>query len=355
MRTGTAEITLQLAGDYIMPNSVVTATASSADPFGLVFSGELLSVSRGQRDADGTAHSVEHDGRQQIEVELGSWIKAMPLDPDPARNERRGYAANYAGRFYPFVSSLLRGTVRVPRQDDARLATVIVRFPDPYRPGWGERNVLSDGGERADCVDTPSAGGWTNYFRWATPVYAAEIILPLRLAGPTLSRTFGFPFGYWMLSLAAIALASLVAEPDAVAAAIIAIIGFFIQQWSRTERPHRLSLASALYTLISLLAVVWGVAWILFGWWAAWLLLPYGAAALWAAIATYRFTRTGQLPRSVAFGWQRALVRLRRFAQSSGLREPDIEAKHQRYLGDTAESAVAVDDAECSRDSAPGS
>jgi hypothetical protein len=314
-----ARIAFELSGDALGSDAAVLVRASATEPFTIQLEPPPLLVRLGAASGAALVSEPLGPARHVAEAELVGWVNPRPLE-GPG-NSRFAYPAGYGNRMYPFLSSALHGRVAVEAGHE--LDPIVIGYSDPYRPGWQDR-VLRERtlGPGTLAYDSQAREGWRNVYCWPEASRDVEIFVPLRLAGPVLSRAVGYPVVYLALALAGIALAAAL-EPLAVWPATLAVLVFLLERWTTSERPHRLSLLSALYLVSAVGAVVWSGAWLLFGEWALILSVPYAAATLAWSLTVYRFTRTGVLPRSLTSAWRALLSTARGLAQRARLRERD--------------------------------
>ena len=306
---------LVISAESIYDGSPVTIEARALTELQLRLSGNAIGFGPGCVGVgDGSAWRSElHDGAHVVRVEVLGWIRERPV-----AESGEGTSEQYGMRYYPFVSSVVSGTVDL---EVGAIDTVDLHLPDEIRVMWFQSSVQFD--DRR--VEPVHAYGATDS-RWIyrddkSAKTRVNLDLGARLGGAQLARIVDFPLYYWVLSLAGLVIAARAADNATVlVTAVGALWTVMLRQWSSSRLPQQNTLLTAAYAAAATGAAVWAVLWevsLVAGLVAV---VPFLAATIAALRARRQFARRGTLPAWIVRPWRlvvRARVRGDREAGSS--------------------------------------
>ena len=302
---GNSSVSIRIQSEAIYLHSIAVLSFSSDSPFlvGLPSTLDVIQVTKGKRatpdnESEGTllfqSHKTE---RKTHSVE----VSAIGLFDE--RNASWGHdelGNRYGMRFYPFVSSIIRGKFTCSQQ----IESIIIEIPNSYRFIFAQSSITQN--------ETPSllrhSYGEDNslyVFTWdkeevkSADEYQLFADVSVRYGGRSLLRIVQFPIFYWLGAVIAIALLSLTENIYVVLGAVAAAWVFLLERWDSSSLPQKGTILTHFYLLFGAVLLIWGIMWHYLGIKTLYLMGPVillmFILALWG---TKRFNETGELP-----GW----------------------------------------------------
>lgn len=296
----TRDLVVTASFDALYASTVVALRAQSTTPFALSVSGEVFRLNAGALRDEAVASEEEAPQRHVVEVELLDWMKERGV----RQRYGRGAHDSYGISFYPFVSSYLTGRVELKGRDQTTVRFV-VDVPDSFRILYAQADVTY--GDHRSPEPRHAQGTERSQFIFTPPQAAAaalDVDVAIRYSAARLAELISYPTAYYALSLGGIAIATFIALPGVVVAAVGALWTFMLREWSKAKVPRRRTLLSAVYFASAFVAAAWAAIWELAG-------LPWevGSTVVMVALLTAfhaawrRFDRAGVLPRYVSRFW----------------------------------------------------
>ena len=288
------QITAEIFFDSIYDDSACRIVLTGTSEFKAKFSGEILKANIGITSNDFIESEIKEE-RSVIDIIVIRWAFERKLDESISEFRTSN---QYGMRYFPFVSSQLRGGITVI---DAKISVVFIELPDKYRIIRAGINVHF--GEFKGTKVSHDRGEINSRYIFQPKEHGniADIVtidLPVRLGGNALLRITEFPVYYGIISFLAVALAGLTGDGRIFVASIVAIYSFMLRHWLNSNPPQRSILLTRLYLFTGILLVIWGIVFLSLKYWA----ITFAPLLILAVYFYYKavryFSFTGKLP-----GW----------------------------------------------------
>jgi len=300
-------ITVYISADSIYEHSSVEITLTSESPFSVQVSGEIITLSSGKRKPDKPIiEAVKNNGAFQIKVELLRWLEERTV-----RHTRGlGPQNQYGMRFYPFVSSFLKGSITAQK---SAINSVIVDLPDDFRLIWYRATVKSPNGKAAKLDHAYGPKRSKYLFTWAAEdksVGEYAIKIPVRLGGSKILRLAEFPIFYWLLALVGVAIAAVQNKPSILVAAIAGVWTFMLRQWGVSNLPQRTTILTQGYIIAGTVILLWGVIWWKSQFWGYIMIAPVLIVTSLLYKSLRKFSYEGVLPELIERYWSKRIAKI---------------------------------------------
>lgn len=301
---GNSSVSIRIKTEAIYLHSIAVLSFSSDSPFlvGLPSTLDVIQVAKGKRvtqdDESGDTnlfqshktekktHSVEVSAIGLFNERKASW------GHDELGNR-------YGMRFYPFVSSIIRGKFTCSQP----IESVIIEIPNSYRFIFAQSNITQN--ENPSLLRHSYGEDHSLYvFTWdkeevkPSDEYQLFADVSVRFGGRSLLRIVQFPIFYWLGALIAIALLSLTDNIYVVLGAVAAAWVFLLERWDSSSLPQKGTILTHFYLLFGAVLLIWGILWCVLGIKTIYIMGPVillmFILSLWG---TKRFNETGELPR----------------------------------------------------------
>ncbi|ERJ69750.1 hypothetical protein CBG53_00960 [Porphyromonas gingivalis] len=214
----------------------------------------------------------------------------------------------YGMRFYPFISSFIKGTIYCSR----KIENISIILPDIFRLIFFKSKIKQNNKE---SILRHSYGNdsSTFIFTWKNEVnetdkYTLVFDIPVRYGGTSLLRMTQFPVFYWIIALLGISILSLTERTSIVVGAIATTWLFLLQRWNSSFVPQKNTILTKSYLIYGAVLGVWGIMWETCGLWAMFLLLPVFVIVYFTLKAISLFENTGELPKSFAESYAKKII-----------------------------------------------
>ena len=216
---------------------------------------------------------------------------------------------HYGMRFYPFVSSIIRGTFFCSN----RIESISIVLPNVFRFIFAKSSISQN---NCPSVLRHSYGEeYSTYiFTWdkemkTTGDYQLFADIPVRLGGRSLLRIVRFPIYYWIGALIAVALLTFTDNIYVVIGAVAAAWVFMLERWDSSSLPQSDTILTRFYLLFGALLGLWGVVWSLYGLWGLIMAIPLLVLVIIVLCAENHFNETGELPQGFARAYARMVIK----------------------------------------------
>lgn len=298
MENNNVTITISAESIYMHSVSVISFYSVNRFEISLLPELEIIQVIKGKRKSENTILSQKGEGQDYIiEVSVIGMFNERKVIPD---YDEDVLGNHYGMRFYPFISSCIKGTIRCSRKID----NVSIIIPDNFNFIFFQSEIKQN---NAKSVMRQSFGKESSkyFFTWKDGIdkeskYELEINIPVRLGGRSILRIVQFPICYWIAALTGIAFLSFTEKASIVIGAVVTAWLFMLQRWDSSLVPQKDTILTKFYLLFGALLGVWGFSWVLFGIKAAFLTIPIIIIVYTIFNAISSFVETGELPRSFA-------------------------------------------------------
>lgn len=291
-------ITIVIKSDSIYMHSTATITMKSDNEFSASINLEIIDLYKGRYDkAHNLLTSEKGDsGRFYIEfLSIGFFQERNAFSEKSCEK-----TAHYGMRFYPFISSLIKGKFVTSQV----VNSIIFELPDKFRFIFFKSNVFQSD---SLAILRHSYGDLNSkfIFKWESPIeisnkYETIVNVPVRFGGTSFLRLVKFPIYYWLIALLGVALLSITEKPNVVIGAIATTWLFMLQRWNNSNLPQQFTLLTKFYLIFGVTLGIWGVCWEVFSYWALLLVLPIGVLSILTLKAINHFNLRGYLPDYIA-------------------------------------------------------
>lgn len=287
---------LKIYAESIYLHSISILTFYSAKEFEITLSPEMeiIQLIKGKQKTLKTIISQKGDGKNNIiEVSIIGFFEERKIFLNNYNNE---LGAHYGMRFYPFISSIIRGTISCSRKFDH----VSIILPDVFRFIFFQSEIKQN--DRKSILRQSYGKDFSNYiFTWKDEFdgiskYVLKTNVPVRLGGRSLLRIIKFPIYYWLVALLGVAILSSTDKASVVIGAVVAAWLFMLQRWDSSSLPQQETILTGLYLIFGAILGLWGMMWILIGKITSLLIVPILIVVYIILEAIRLFNETGELP-----------------------------------------------------------
>lgn len=313
--TTVPEVIVYISADSIYKHSIVEITFKASVPFSIASSGKVLTINCGNKTENGMIEAIQKDEIYLIEFEALDWFQERNTN-----NLRTvGPHNSYGMRFYPFVSSFLKGSIVLEK---GSITSFILDLPDDFRLIWNYAQVTAPNGENGKLDHAYGPERSKYLFTWGNNRKSRgeySIQIPVRLSGTKLFSLTHFPLYYWVVSLFGVGAAALHDKTSILFAAIVAVWVFMLRRWGLSNTPQRNTLLTRGYIIAGTIILIWGINWELFLTWgksisiyfrSIWLItFPAIVSAILIIVfrSLLRFNLEGRLPTLIENYWSREI------------------------------------------------
>jgi hypothetical protein len=277
-----AQIALEFEIRSIYDRSIVRLRARAGRSFALSIGdgGKWFRVTHGTMHANNRVVAAEVPGGHIVEADVTGWIEERRIQL-ARRWWSRATSTPTGMRWFPFVASQLRASIT---SEHVPITSLIVVVREGLRVLWnGGAVTVRESPFHFFSEHAYAANAWEYRYVWSAGKGSdagVEVTLPLRRGGPEFDRMVAYPLWSFVLGVAIITAAGVVA-PDNVALAVLGtLLALMLRQWSESDRLTHMTLLAAIYLSAAFIASGWTTVVILTGWWAA-LASPLPALFAW--------------------------------------------------------------------------
>ena len=216
---------------------------------------------------------------------------------------------HYGMRFYPFISSIIRGKIYC----SCPVENISIILPNSFRFIFADSDISQN---NVSSVLRHSYGDdYSTYvFSWDDEIPSSEDYqlfadVPVRLGARSLLRIVRFPIYYWIGALLGIALLSFTDNISVVIGSVAASWVFMLKRWDSSSLPQSDTILTFFYLIFGALLGIWGVLWKLIGWNALYMAIPILILVFLVFKAVKHFDETGELPQSFAKAYAEGVIR----------------------------------------------
>ncbi len=216
---------------------------------------------------------------------------------------------HYGMRFYPFISSIIRGAFYCSCQ----VENISIVLPNSFRFIFANSIVFQN--DVSSVLRHSYGDDYSTYvFTWDEEIpssgdYQLFADVPVRLGGRSLLRIVRFPIYYWIGALIAIALLSFTDNISVVIGSVAASWVFMLKRWDSSSLPQSETILTFFYLIFGALLGIWGFLWKLVGWKALFMAIPILVLVFFVLRAVKHFDETGELPQSFAKFYADGVIR----------------------------------------------
>lgn len=303
------QVTLKIYAESIYMHSISVISIYSTERIDISLSPELeiIQVTKGKRKVGNTIQSKKENDHNIIELSVMGLFdekKVIPYKYDDKLGN------HYGMRFYPFISSFIKGTICCSKKIDI----ISITIPDMFNFIFFQSEIKQN---NTKSILRQSFGkDYSKYiFSWKDEVKVnskniIELNIPVRLGGRSILRIIQFPIYYWLAALTGIALLSLSSDKaNIVIGAVVTAWLFMLQRWDSSSLPQKDTLLTKLYLVFGIILGLWGVAWIIIKMKAAILLVPIFIIVYITLKSVNYFILTGELPSCFATIYAKTIIK----------------------------------------------
>ena len=313
---GNNRIILKIFSESIYLHSIATLSFSSGGLFTIKLPSDLdlIQMTKGKEITPEQTH-WKGEGKviqaQKIEREnYAIEISVIGLFNERTVDYNRHELGNHYGmRFYPFISSIIRGTFLFSRQ----VENISIVLPNSFRFIFANSDITQN--DVSSVLRHSYGEEYSTYiFSWEEEIaYSEEYKLfadiPVRLGGRSLLRIVRFPIYYWIGALIAIALLSFTDNISVVIGSVAASWVFMLNRWDSSSLPQSDTILTVFYLIFGALLGIWGVLWEVIEWKAIFMVIPILVLVFLVFKAVKHFDETGELPQTFARVYAEGVIR----------------------------------------------
>jgi hypothetical protein len=291
-------ITVVIKSDSIYMHSLATITMKSDNEFSVSTNLEIIDLYKGKNNKTHNLLTSEKgdSGRFYIEfLALGFFQERNAFSDNNCEK-----VAHYGTRFFPFISSLIKGKFVASQI----INSIMFELPDKFRLIFFQANVIQN---NSLATLRHSFGDLSSkfVFTWKNSIeksdnYETIVDVPVRFGGTSFLRLVKFPIYYWLIALLGVALLSITEKPNVVIGAVATTWLFMLQRWNNSNLPQQFTLLTKFYLIFGVTLGVWGVCWETLSYWALLLIAPIGVLTFMTLKAINHFNLKGFLPAYIA-------------------------------------------------------
>ena len=311
-------ISVHINAESIYEYSLIDMKLTSDKKFSVKISGKIVSIQAGDwKSNDSSIKAIQNGGIFEVNVELLNWF----VERKVFENEEKGPENQYGMRYYPFVSSILKGSI-IPSSNSI-IKSIVIELPDEFRLIWYSYKVLNSENRNSERDHSYGAERSKYIFTWKENDNSSNgkylFNVPIRAGGVKLLKIIEFPILYGILALIGIALASYADKSSVLIAAIAGVLTFLLRQWGSTKLPQRITILTHIYIIAAIVFIIWGISWGLVSHWALILAIPI----VWAVYRLWQgallFSNEGKLPLFVETYWYDQVKRIDKVQKERGI------------------------------------
>lgn len=215
---------------------------------------------------------------------------------------------HYGMRFYPFISSFIKGTICCSRKID----NISIILPDMFRLIFFKSEIKQNNKESE--LRQSYGKDFSNFiFTWKNEVsetseYTLVFDVPVRYGGRSLLRMTKFPMYYWIIALLGIFALSFTERTSIVVGALATTWLFMLQRWNNSFVPQEDTILTKFYLIYGAVLGIWSLVCEICGLWAMFLLIPIFVMVYFTFDAIRLFNITGKLPKSFAESYAKKII-----------------------------------------------